>query len=69
MNKPVYLGLSILEVSKVVMYEFWYDYVKPKYGEKTKLCYIDTGSFIVPVKTDDIYKDVAKQGLILQIMS
>ena len=69
MNKPVYLGLSILEVSKLVMYEFWYDYVKRKYGERTKLCYTDTGSFIVRVKTDDIYKDVAKQGLILQIMS
>ena len=39
MNKPVYLGLSILELSKILMYEFWYDYVKPKYGEKAKLCY------------------------------
>ena len=44
MNKPVYLGLSILELSKIVMYEFWYDYVKPKYGEKAKLCYMDTVS-------------------------
>ena len=42
MNKPVYLGLSILELSKVLMYEIWYDYVKPKYGEKIKLCYMDT---------------------------
>ena len=42
------------------MYEFWYDYVKPKYGENVKLCYIDTGSFIVHVKTDDIYKDIAE---------
>ena len=42
MNKPVYLGLSILEVSKILMYEFCYDYVKPKYGEKAKLCYMDT---------------------------
>ena len=38
MNELVYLDLSILELSKIVMYEFWYDYVKPKYGEKTKLC-------------------------------
>ena len=43
-NKPVYLGLSILELSKILMYEFWYDYVKPKYGEKTKLCNMDTVS-------------------------
>ena len=47
MNKPVYLGLSILELSKIVMHEFWYDYVKPKYKENTKLCYVDIGSFIV----------------------
>ena len=60
MNKPVYLGLSILVLSKIVMYEFWYDYVKPKYEEKAKLCYVDTYSFTVHVKTDDIYKGIAK---------
>ena len=61
MNKPVYLGVSILELSKMLIYEFWYDYVKPKYGEKAKLCYMDTNtvtvyrySFIVYIKTDDI---------------
>ena len=42
------------------MYEFWYDYVKPKFDEKAKLCYMDTGSFIVYIKTDDIYNDIAK---------
>ena len=42
------------------MYEFWYDYVKPKYGEKVKLCYMDTDSFIVYIKTEDIYKDIAE---------
>ena len=42
MNKPVYLGLSILKLSKIVMYEFWYDYAQPEYGEKAKLCYMDT---------------------------
>ena len=51
MNKSVCLGLSILELSKILMYEFWYDYVKPKYGEKAKLCYMDTNSFIVYIKT------------------
>ena len=72
MNKRVYLGLSILELSKILMYEFWYDYVKPKYGEKAKLCQMDTYSFIVYIKTDDIYKDIVeelKQGFILQTMN
>ena len=60
MNKPVYLGISILEVSKILMYEFWYDYVKPKYDEKEKLCYMDTDNFIVYIKTDDTYKNIAE---------
>ena len=47
MNKLVYLRLSVLELSKTLMYELWYDYVKPKYDEKAKLCYMDTDSFIV----------------------
>ena len=51
MNNPVYLGLSILDLSKTVMYEFWYNYVKPKYGENAKICCMDTDSFIVYVKT------------------
>ena len=50
----------MLELSKVLMYEFWYDYVIPKYGEKAKLCYMDTDSFIVYIKTDDIHKDLAE---------
>ena len=59
MNKPGHLGLSILELSKILRYEFWYDYVKSKYGEKLKLCYMDTDSFIVYIKADDINKDTA----------
>ena len=60
MNKPVYLGLSILELRNIVMYEFWYEYVKPKYGEIAKLCYMDTDIFPVYIKTDHIYKDTAE---------
>ena len=62
MNKSVYLGLclSILDLGKTVMYEFWHDYVKPKYGENAKLCYIDKGSFIVHMKINDIYKDIVE---------
>ena len=47
MNKPAYFGISIIELSKILMYEFWYDYVKPKYSEKAKLCYMDTANFII----------------------
>ena len=58
-NKPIYLGLSILEISKILMYEFWYDYMKPKYNEKIKLCYMNTDSFVMNIKTEDFYKDIA----------
>ena len=60
MNEPVYLGSSILDLNKIVMYGFWYDYVKPKYGENAKLSYMDTDSVIVHAKTEDIYKDIAE---------
>ena len=59
MNKPVYLGLSILEISKTLTYEFWYDYMKPKYDDNVKLCYMDTDSFIMHIRTEDFYKDIA----------
>ena len=59
MNKAVYLGLSILEISKTLMYEFWYDFVKPKYQNNAKLCYIDTYSFIIYTKIDVVYEDIA----------
>ena len=58
-NKPVYLRFSILQISKTLMYRFWYDYMKPKYGDHVKLCYMDTDSFIMHIKTEDFYKDVA----------
>ena len=59
MNKPVYLGLSILEISKTLMYEFWYDHMKPKYGDNVELCYMDTDSCIMHIKREDFYKDIA----------
>ena len=60
MNRPIYLGLPILDISKITMYEFWYDYVKSKYEDKVRLCYMDTDSFVVNIKTKDFYKDVAE---------
>ena len=59
MNKPIYLGLSILEIGKLLMYEFWYEYMKPKYDYNVKLYYMDTDSFIMNIKTEDFYKDIA----------
>ena len=49
MNKPVYLGLSVLEISKTLMYEFCYDYIKSKYQQNAELCYMDTGSFSIHI--------------------
>ena len=60
MNKPIYLGLAILEISKIIMYEFWYDYMKKKYGDMVKLCYMDTDRLIMNIKTKDFYKDIAQ---------
>ena len=58
-NKPIYLGLSILEISKILMYEFRYDCMKPKYGNNVKLCYMDTDNFIMNIKTENFYKDIS----------
>ena len=58
MNKPVYLGMSILDISKASMYEFWYDYIEPKYKEKAKLCYMDTDSFVINIFTEDFFEDI-----------
>ena len=58
MNKPIYLDQAILDISKTLMYEFWYDYIKPKYGDKARLCYMDTDSFVMNIKTDDFFRDI-----------
>ena len=59
MNEPVYLGQTILDISKTLMYEFWYDYLKPKYGDKVKLCYMDTDSFVILIFTEYFFEDIS----------
>ena len=59
MTKPLYLGMSILDISKILMYEFWYNYIIPKYGDKAKLWYTDTGNFIIYIKTEDFFEDIS----------
>ena len=58
MNKLIYLGMSILDISKTLMYKFWYDHIKPKYGDRAKLCYTHTDSFVIHIITEDFYKDM-----------
>ena len=60
MNKQVYLGQAILDLSKIVMYKFHYDYMKPKYGNELTLCYMDTDSVVYDIKTEDFYEVIAK---------
>ena len=59
MDKPIYFGMPILDISKTLMYEFWHDYIKPKYRNRAKLCYRDTDSFVVYIMTEDFYRDIA----------
>ena len=58
MYKQVYLGTSILDIGKTLMYKFWYDYIKPKYEDRAKLCYMDTDSFIIHIITEDFFVDI-----------
>ena len=59
MNKPVYLSQAILDLSKIVMYEFHHNYKVPKYGKNLTLCYLDTDSLVYRIKTKDFYADIA----------
>ena len=59
MIKPLYLGMSILDINKTFMYKFRYDYIKPKYGDRAKLCYTDADSFVIHIITEDFFKDIA----------
>ena len=52
-NKPIYIGMSILDISKTLIHEFWYDHIKPKYLDKAKLCYMDTDSFVIHIKPEN----------------
>ena len=70
-NKPVHLSLSIVEINKILMHEFWYDHIEPKYQNNASLFHMDTDSFFVHIKTEKFYKDIAddvKKYLIHQIM-
>ena len=72
MTKPLYLGMSILDISKILIYEFWFDYINAKYGDKAKHCYTDTDSFSINIKTEDFFLKIflimLRDGLIHLIM-
>ena len=59
MTKPLHLGMPILDISKTLMYKFWYDHIKPKYGDRAQLCHTDTDSFVIHIITEDFFKDIA----------
>ena len=51
--------MSVLDISKALMYKFWYDYIKPKYGDRAKLCYTDTDSFVIHIIAEDFFEDIS----------
>ena len=58
MNKLVYLGMAISDINKTLMYEFWYGYLKPKYKDNAKLCYMNTDSFVINIFNEDFFEDI-----------
>ena len=63
-NNPIYLSMSMVDISKILMYKFWYDFIKPEYQDKAKLCYMDTDSLTIHVKTEDFYEEIAKDVIL-----
>ena len=59
MIRPIYLDMTILDISKTILYKFWYDYIKPKYGDWAKLCYTDTDGFVINIIAEDFFKYIA----------
>ena len=59
LTKPRYLGMSILDVNKTLMYEVWYDYIKPEYGDRAKLCHMDSDSFVINIIIEDFFEDIS----------
>ena len=59
MTKPLYLGMSILDISKILMYEFWYGYIRPKYGDRARFEHTNTASFIIYIKTKNYFEDIS----------
>ena len=59
MKKPIYLGMLIFDIIKTLMYKFWYNYFKPKYGDRAKLCHTDTDGFIIHIVTEDFFEDIS----------
>ena len=57
--KPLYLGMLILDIRKILMYKFWHDFINPKYGGRAKLCYTDTDSFVIYIKTENFFEDIS----------
>ena len=58
LDNPIAVGQAILDISKTLTYEFWYDYLKPKYQDNIKLCYMDTDRFILQIQTDNFFNDI-----------
>ena len=59
-NRPIYIGMCVLDLSKILLYDYYYEHLKPKYGENVQLLYTDTDSLLLHIKCDDFYKDMGK---------
>ena len=64
LNKPTYIGMCILKLTKVLMYESHYDYIKNKYGNNSRVMFTDTGNLLYEIKTEDIYKDFSNKKIV-----